>query len=72
VGLNSQRLGVKEKLTKVKFPIFRFPRQQTRKALHLVAADLVAIDVIVAAVTKRPEIVCLMFPLDLAESMRRR
>lgn len=59
-------------LTKIKFPISRFPRQQARKALHLVAADLVMIDVIVVAVTKGPEVVCLVFPLDLAKSMCRR
>lgn len=62
----------KETLTKIKFPVFRFPRQQTRKTSHLVAADLVTIDVIIIAVTERPQVICLVFPLDLTKSVRGR
>lgn len=61
-----------ETLTKIKFPVFGFPRQQTRKTPHLVAADLVTIDVIVIAVTKRPQVVHLVLPLDLTKSVRGR
>jgi hypothetical protein len=41
-------------LTEMKFAVFRFPRQETRKAFHLVPADLVAINVVGAAVAERP------------------
>jgi hypothetical protein len=58
-------------LTKVELPIPRLPRQQTRKGLHLVAADLVVIDVAFVAVAERPQVVYFVSPLDLAEHMRR-
>ena len=58
--------------TKIKFPVSRFSRQQARDSVHLVATDLVTIDVIAIAVTKRPQIVRLVFPPNLAKSMRRR
>ena len=58
-------------LTEIQFSALGFPRQQTRKAPHLIAANLVMIDVIVVTVTERPQVVCLVFPLDLAKSVRR-
>ena len=57
-------------LTKIQFPVLGFPRQQTRKALHLVPADLVVIDVVVVAVAEGPQVVRLVLPLGLAESVR--
>ena len=62
----------RKNFTKIKFPIARLPRQQIRNALHLVAANLIMIDIIVVAVTKGPEVVCLMFPLDLTKGVCRR
>jgi len=63
---------VKGTLTKIEFPVLGFPRQQTRKALHLIAANLVMIDVVIVAVSEGPQVVYLVFPPDLAESMRGR
>lgn len=62
----------KGSLTEIEFPVLRFPRQQARKAPHLVAANLVMVDVLVITVAKRPQVVRLVSPLDLAESMRGR
>ena len=56
-------------LTKIEFPAFRFTRQQARKAIHFIAADLVVINVIVVTVTERPQVVRLVFSLDLTKSM---
>lgn len=52
--------------------VFGFPRQQARKTPHLIAANLVTIDVIAVTVTERPQVICLVFPLDLAKGLRGR
>ena len=66
--LNGQKPG-KAVLTKVEVPIFRFPREEARKTLHLVAADLVTVNVVVVAVTERPQVVRVVFSPDLTKSL---